>query len=71
MAGNANPRGQWHKSTYSDADGCVECAVAGPVVGVRDSKDPGGPSLDFDFATWQAFVGDIKLGRFDRPAPWR
>ncbi|MBB2913254.1 hypothetical protein FHS43_004552 [Streptosporangium becharense] len=36
------------------------------VVAVRDSKDPGGPKLLFTPADWQAFVGGVKNGEFDR-----
>ncbi|MBO4204873.1 DUF397 domain-containing protein [Micromonospora echinofusca] len=49
----------WHKSTRSSGNGgdCVEVADNLPgVVGVRDSKDPAGPALTFEPATWKAFV---------------
>ncbi|MFD0276825.1 DUF397 domain-containing protein [Kitasatospora sp. NPDC127111] len=34
------------------------------VVPVRDSKDPGGPSLVFPAVAWQAFVAGIRAGEF-------
>ncbi|WP_026412223.1 DUF397 domain-containing protein [Actinomadura oligospora] len=38
----------WRKSSHSpDWDDCVEMAATAGVVGVRDSKDPGGPVLAF------------------------
>lgn len=51
---------RWRKSTKSGGNGgnCVEVAANLPgVVGVRDSKDPHGPTLAFGPAAWQAFVG--------------
>ncbi|MFC5185386.1 DUF397 domain-containing protein [Actinomadura harenae] len=38
----------WRKSSHSPGwDDCVEMAGAASVVGVRDSKDSGGPVLEF------------------------
>lgn len=53
----------WKKSTRSGTGGgdCVEVADNLPgIVAVRDSKDPSGPALAFEPATWQAFVGFAK-----------
>jgi hypothetical protein len=58
----------WRKSTRSGNGGasCVEVAKNLPgVVGVRDSKDPGGPELAFPSADWSAFLTDVKSGTFD------
>jgi hypothetical protein len=61
-------RAKWRKSTRSGSSGnCVEVAdnlLHG--VAVRDSKDPDGPALVFTAAQWQAFVGGVKDGQFDR-----
>lgn len=49
---------RWFKSTYSQptAD-CVEIAhLSVEIVGVRDSKDPGGPVLVFSGGQWDAFL---------------
>ncbi|WP_338677117.1 DUF397 domain-containing protein [Streptomyces sp. SCSIO 30461] len=51
----------WFKSSYSDSSDsneCVEVAAtaACPCVHVRDSKNPGGPQLDFGSAAWSGFV---------------
>ncbi|MEV3960897.1 DUF397 domain-containing protein [Nocardia sp. NPDC050193] len=47
----------WYKSSYSQADGdCVEVAHIADAVGVRDSKDPGGPALVFGPGEWEAFL---------------
>ena len=52
----------WRKSTKSGGNGgdCVEVADNLPgVVGVRDSKDPAGPALAFEPASWRAFVAQV------------
>ncbi|WP_248958226.1 DUF397 domain-containing protein [Sphaerisporangium perillae] len=53
----------WRKSSKSGSDGgsCVEVAanLAG-VVGVRDSKDPGGPVLVVASDEWRAFLAGLK-----------
>jgi uncharacterized protein DUF397 len=47
----------WRKSSYSsDTSNCVEIAFAGPAVGVRDSKNAGGPLLAFPEHAWAAFL---------------
>ncbi|MDG4805973.1 DUF397 domain-containing protein [Micromonospora sp. WMMD1120] len=57
----------WRKSTRSGGSGgnCVEVADNLPgVVGVRDSKDPTGPTLTFAPASWATFVrGATQLHR--------
>ncbi|WP_328340074.1 DUF397 domain-containing protein [Micromonospora sp. NBC_00421] len=53
----------WHKSTRSSGNSgdCIEVADNLPgIVAVRDSKDPSGPALAFEPATWQAFIGFAK-----------
>jgi hypothetical protein len=58
----------WRKTSRSGnaTTECVEVADGGDVVGVRDSKDPHGPVLEFDRAQWAAFVAGVKAGSFDR-----
>ncbi len=58
----------WRKSSYSNSTGgCVEVAEAWLTVGVRDSKQHGtGPVLAFSAAAWQAFLAQVKAGRFNR-----
>ncbi|MEW2142560.1 DUF397 domain-containing protein [Micromonospora vinacea] len=52
----------WRKPRRSGSSGgnCVEVADNLPgVVGVRDSKDPGGPALTFGPAAWRAFIAEV------------
>jgi hypothetical protein len=50
----------WRKSSYSNGQAnCVEVAHGGPVVAVRDSKNPDGPVLVFGAGEWRAFVAGI------------
>ncbi|GGR26333.1 DUF397 domain-containing protein [Streptomyces roseolus] len=48
----------WFKSSYSGSQGdsCVEVAVAGQAVHVRDSKDVSRPSLAVGREGWGRFV---------------
>ncbi|MGP3910506.1 DUF397 domain-containing protein [Nonomuraea sp. 10N515B] len=67
----------WRKSRYSNVDGnCVELNEAdvpadaglhkqGPLVVLRDSKDPDGPMLYFNKAEFRDFVRSAKDGEFD------
>jgi hypothetical protein len=54
----------WRTSSYSGGSGnCVEVTGSLPgVVGVRDSKDPGGRALVFTTAAWRAFAGQVRSG---------
>lgn len=66
IARNANL--DWAKSSLSHVNGnCVEIAgLATDVVRVRDSKDPRGPILQFTPTEWDAFLGGVRNGEFDR-----
>ncbi|MFI6507048.1 DUF397 domain-containing protein [Streptosporangium sp. NPDC050855] len=45
---------------------CVEVATNVPdLVVVRDGKDREGPNLLFLLAQGRAFIGEVKVGRFD------
>jgi len=48
----------WRRSSYSNTQGnqCVEVAVIGDRIALRDSKDPNGPVLTFSKAEWRQFV---------------
>jgi Domain of unknown function (DUF397) len=59
----------WIKSSLSYANGnCVQ--VAGlpddEIIRIRDSKKPRGPVLKFTPDEWDAFIGGVLNGEFDR-----
>lgn len=60
---------KWRKSSYSSGSGgndnCVEVAVLGQAVAVRDSKNSGGAALTYVPAPWHAFLTAAKAGHFD------
>ncbi|GGK97831.1 DUF397 domain-containing protein [Streptomyces flaveus] len=52
----------WRKSTYSDGGGgggnCVEIATCphATTIHIRDSKNPGGPTLSMTAGAWATFL---------------
>ncbi|MEV0152655.1 DUF397 domain-containing protein [Micromonospora sp. NPDC050686] len=56
----------WRTSSRSNDQGlCVEVADnLVDVVGVRDSKDPDGPTLAVSPPGWTAFLGAIRSAQF-------
>jgi Domain of unknown function (DUF397) len=59
---------QWTKSSLSFSNSnCVEVAsLPGGRIGVRHSKDSEGPVLRFTSDEWDAFLGGVRNGEFDR-----
>ncbi len=57
---------RWRKSSLSGTGNCVEVAVEGGRVLVRDSEDPTGPRLNFTAAQWDCFIAGVRAGEFDR-----
>ena len=53
----------WRKAEVSASGNCVEIGQGSLVVGIRDSKDLGGPELVFGPAAWGAFCGRISAGQ--------
>ena len=55
---------RWQKSSYSsETANCVEFAVMPAIgIGVRDSKDPGGPVLAYSSDAWRDFVAAVRTG---------
>jgi len=45
---------------------CVEVGLADEMILVRDSKNPCGGVLRFTAAEWDAFIGGVRNGEFDR-----
>jgi hypothetical protein len=59
----------WVKSSRSGpySDNCVEVTgLDGPLIAVRDSKNPDGEVLAFTPAEWDAFVDAARSGEFNR-----
>ena len=58
----------WVKSSLSFSNGnCVEVTeLPEGAVGVRNSRDLGGPVLRFTRAEWDAFLGGARRGEFDQ-----
>jgi len=63
-----NPLQAWVKSSLSMYNGnCAEVAgLDHEVIRVRDSKNPRGGVLSFTPAEWDAFIGGVQLGEFNR-----
>jgi uncharacterized protein DUF397 len=56
----------WRKSSFSHpAENCVQVAVShmDGTVGVRDSKEPAGPILEFPATVWHAFTQNLRATR--------
>jgi hypothetical protein len=52
---------RWRKSSYStDMPNCVEVAVAGPMIALRDSKNPTGSVLALPPAAWRVFTTALR-----------
>lgn len=61
--------GDWFKSSYSSETGgnCVEVAnlTSTGQIGIRDSKDPEGPTLLLVPEQFAAFIAEVRAGRYD------
>jgi uncharacterized protein DUF397 len=57
---------RWFTSSFSGSNGasCVEVAIAGRTVAVRDTKDRTRPPLTCSATAWDAFLGATRAGRF-------
>jgi Domain of unknown function (DUF397) len=59
-------RTAWRTSSRSGNNGqCVEVALGGDRVAVRDSKQPARSTLLFSIDSWAAFVAGVRHGEFD------
>ncbi len=50
---------RWRTSSRSTSGACVEVAVAGDLVHIRDSKDRSGPVLTVDREAFRGFVAFV------------
>jgi hypothetical protein len=64
----SSPSMSWVKSSLSVYNGnCVEVAgLADDAIYVRDSKHRRGAVLRFTPTEWDAFIGGVQLGEFNR-----
>lgn len=61
------PAATWRKSHASaDQGACVEIALQGSSVLVRDSNDKNGAVLGFTFGQWLGLMRRIRNGELDR-----
>lgn len=57
---------EWQKSSRSSNQGsCVEARLNNELIEVRNSNDPGGPTLRFNKDEWNAFIPGVLNGEFD------
>ncbi|MBU2664707.1 DUF397 domain-containing protein [Actinoplanes bogorensis] len=56
---------RWRKSSGSVETNCVEVALVGGVIGVRNSRDPSGPVLAFTRSEWAAFLTGVQGNEFE------
>lgn len=66
-SGDDSP-GVWRKSSFSSYNAnCVEVSgLSSEAIRVRDSKNPRGGVLHFTPGEWDAFIGGVRNGEFDR-----
>lgn len=55
----------WRTSSFTDGVQCVEVAVIGEDIAVRDTKDREGATLNFTRGEMRAFIDGVKAGEFD------
>ncbi|WP_406299469.1 DUF397 domain-containing protein [Embleya sp. NBC_00888] len=51
---------RWIKSSYTGNDNCVEAAVIGSALGVRDSKIPRSPVISLAQPAWKSLVTQLR-----------
>jgi hypothetical protein len=60
------PPTDWRKSSFCGNGACVEVALVGDEILVRDGKNPlCTPALRFTRSEWAAFLRGAKNGEFD------
>ncbi|WP_306216357.1 DUF397 domain-containing protein [Actinoplanes sp. RD1] len=57
---------EWKRSSYCADGACVEVALDGEHVAMRDAKDPQGPVMRVSRQDWQNFTARIVAGDIAR-----
>lgn len=52
----------WQRSTFCSESGCVEVAVSGGTVLLRNSESPDGPVLQCSDSVWRVFLRGVMAG---------
>ena len=60
---------RWHISTFSGGNGCVEVREDNDTVFVRHSRQPEGPTLEFNRHEWRAFLAGVRNDEFELTEP--
>lgn len=55
----------WRRSTYCGNSSCVEVAIKGDEIRIRDSKHLASAALVYNRDEWLAFIAGVKAGEFD------
>jgi hypothetical protein len=55
----------WRRASRCGNSSCVEVAMRGDEIALRDSKLPDSPVLTYTRDEWRAFVAGVKDGEFD------
>ncbi len=55
----------WRTSLSCDGGACVEVAADRNIIMIRNSRQPGGPLIEYSPEGWHEFVSGIKNGDFD------
>jgi Domain of unknown function (DUF397) len=56
---------EFHKSSFSGSNGCIEVAIQPDGVALRDSSNRDGAVLEVSRGDWLAFLRGVKAGEFD------
>lgn len=59
--------GDWKKSTFSQADNCVEVRYSDHLIQVRNSKAPAAGCVTFTEDEWRVFLAGAADCEFDLP----
>ncbi|HEX9030274.1 MAG TPA: DUF397 domain-containing protein [Streptosporangiaceae bacterium] len=65
IVSNESGAENWRKASFCGTAECVEVALRGGMVVLRDSKDPSGNVLSYTVDEFRAFVIGIQAGEFD------